>query len=214
MPLLIFCGFNASAAPTNNKFWSLFTVNGNNGSALYMVEPQIRFVDHRNKYELFMFNSGLGLPVTSEWQAWLGTTYLNHGPITTGNNNEFRLWEQLIWQRSNAIKNLSFLSRTRLEQRRSFNFSALANRLRERFIITLALNEQYNLITYDEFFINFNRVVWVRAKTIDQNRAYIALEQVLRPNLAFNIGYLHQYIFIPGGLQSNVILLGGRINIT
>ncbi|MCA0403102.1 MAG: DUF2490 domain-containing protein [Proteobacteria bacterium] len=212
--LLLFISQNTLATPLHNKFWSLFTINGDKGSYLYMIEPQIRFADNfHHKYDHFLLNGGLAVPISSEWQAWLGNTILNHAATPIGNRNEFRLWEQLIWQRPNAIKNVSLLSRLRLEQRKSYNFSAIANRLRERFIVSIALNSNYNLVTYEELFINFNRVSWVRPKTLDQTRSYIALEQMFAPNLWLSIGYLYQYIFIPGGVQSNVLLLSGRVNL-
>jgi hypothetical protein len=200
------------AVQTNNKFWSSFTLNGNYGTFLYHIEPQLRLIDASKPFNQFLTNAGGGYQVAPSWQLWLGQTISTISQDTVaGDYEEYRFWEQAVWQHNLAT--LSLISRSRVEQRKSFYFAEWANRFRERLLINIPLTDNFSLVTSDEFFINLNQVSWVTTKTWDQNRAYIGLTQQLSKSTFLSVGYMNQWIFSPILQSDRVFVVNLQINL-
>ena len=181
-----------------SKLWGTFTYFGHYDKLLYMIEPQIRFIDKSNAYDQTLLNTGIGKAIKPQWQIWLGQTYINYAEpndITTDVSsvlhNEYRIWEQVVWQKPFFDK---LASRTRLEQRRAFQTPEWAVRFRERLYWTIPLNNALAFVLSDEFFVNFNSVPWVTTSTFDQNRLFVGFFYKFTPNIGLNITYLNQYI--------------------
>lgn len=200
------------AAQTNNKFWSSFTLTGNYGAFLYNIEPQLRLINKNNSFNQFLTNAGGGYQVAPSWQLWLGQTIGTLSQDTViGDYEEYRIWEQIVWQQK--INTVQLISRSRLEERKSFYFAEWANRFRERLLINVPLTNNFSLAASNEFFINLNQVDWITTKTWDQNRAYIGVVQQLSKSTFLNVGYMNQWIFTPI-LQSNkVFVINLQINL-
>jgi hypothetical protein len=201
-----------SWAETNDKFWSSFTLNGNYGWFLYNVEPQLRLIATNKPFNQFLTNAGGGKQITREWQFWLGQTIStlsqDAGP---GDFEEYRIWEQLVWQRE--INSVQFISRSRLEQRHSLDFPQWANRFRERMLITIPLTENMALAVSNELFININQEPWITTKTWDQNRAYAGVVQQLSPTTFLNVGYMNQWIFTSPSQSDRVFVVNIQVNL-
>jgi hypothetical protein len=177
-----------------------------------MIEPQIRFNDQALQLNQVLTNAGLGYNVSSPWSIWLGFTYATNAQDALGNDHEVRLWEQAVWEKQTTTYKL--LSRTRLEQRKSLYFTQIANRIRERFVVSIPIKDELSSVFYDEIFFNFNRVPWITTKTLDQNRIYLGLEQEASPRFSIGIGYMNQYIFSSPARSNNIVLVSGRLKMS
>lgn len=210
--ILWFIPWIALAIQSTDKLWSLLTLSGNYGTFVYNIEPQLRLIDQNNTFNQFLTNAGGGYQVAPSWQFWLGQTIStlsqDAGP---GDFEEYRMWEQIIWQ--HAFQSAQLTSRTRLEQRKSFYFPEWANRFRERILINIPLTEPLSLTLSNEILINLNQVDWITTKTLDQNRAFIGIVQNLSPSTSVSIGYMNQLLFTPIRQADNVLVLNLQINL-
>jgi len=197
-----------------NKLWGAASLFYQYKKILYTVEPQIRLVNRTGIYDQSLLNAGFGTTIRPHLQVWLGQTYANYSDINNvsedvGNTvtNEYRIWEQLLWRRPFSDV---FSSRLRLEQRRAFEASDWAVRLRERAYWTIPLTEKISFALNDEIFLNLKSVRWVSTSTLDQNRLFIGVFYKFTPKIGLNISYMNQYIDrnpaeINNGLVLNLI---------
>src|SRR3990167_3163714 len=155
---IIFCSFilisQLSYGEDFTKFWGLLSYFGRYEDVLYTIEPQLRLINRTKTYEQSLFNIGIGKIIIPEWQIWLGQTYINYLALNdvaedVGNGvvNEYRIWEQVIWHRPFTDV---FSSRIRLEQRRAFQSSEWATRLRWRDYWTIPLNNTISFALNNE----------------------------------------------------------------
>ena len=197
------------------KLWGLASYFGQYNTLLYMAEPQIRLIDRTGTYEQTLVNIGMGATIKPQLQVWLGQTYTNY---SKSNNiaedveniitNEYRVWEQIMWRRPFYD---AFASRFRVEQRRAFETSEWAVRLRERAYWTIPLNEKISFALNDELFLNVKSTPWVAPSTFDQNRLFVGIYYKFTPNIGLNVSYMNQYIArepaeINNGLVLNLIV--------
>ena len=208
---LVFCFFSSLLyAQDFTKLWGLATYFGRYEKLLYTIEPQIRLVARNDAYEQTLLNGGIGTTFLPDWQIWLGQTYTNYSKPNNiaedvGNVvlNEYRIWEQLLWRRPFLEK---WASRTRLEQRRAFQSSEWAIRVRERGYYTYPLNEKISFALSDELFLNLKSVPWVATPFLDQNRLFIGLFYRFTPNVGLNVSYMNQYIpRVPAEINNGIV---------
>lgn len=205
--LISLTGFISSsyAMISNNKAWSLVTLSGNYGWFLYSIEPQLRAIEANNPFNQFLANAGGGYQITPHWQLWLGQTLgTTSQDADPGDFEEYRVWEQAIWQ--HPFYRTTLTSRTRLEQRKSFDYATWANRIRERLLINIPLTTNTALAISNELLVNLNQVQWITTKTWDQNRAYAGIVQQLSKTTSLSVGYMNQWIFSPT-VQSDKVLV-------
>lgn len=209
---LVSLPFATMATQTRDKFWSLLTLNGDYHNLVYTVEPQLRLVTPGGLFQQFLANTGLGYKMNSNWQLWIGQTFsADSQDAVPGSLDEYRLWQQIVWRQSFTQFNLT--SRTRLEERRSLNFSEWAFRLRQRLTFNRPLTEIFSLVIYDEAFVSLNPVYWIITNTFDQNRAYIGVEQQVTKGGYIGAGYMNQYLSTTPAQSDNVFVLNGRIEL-
>ena len=215
--LLCFLCFFISPAWTNqsfNKQWSSLTLMGNYGAVLYNVEPQFRLIDNQNDpFQQFLTNAGLGYKTANDWSVWLGQTW---GTVaqdaSVASLEEYRIWEQLMWNHSFSYVTIN--SRTRLEERKSLAFADWANRIRERVLVTRPLTTNMSLVVSNEIFVALNKAQWVTTQTIDQNRAYMGIEQRLSKIAYLSAGYMNQYLSTKNRQFDNVLVVNLRIDLS
>ena len=193
------------------KLWGLASYFGKHDELLYAVEPQIRLVDSAGTYEQSLLNAGIGTTIKPQLQIWLGQTYTNYSDNNTVAEdvenvviNEYRVWEQIMWRRPFSDE---FASRLRVEQRRAFQTSEWAVRLRERSYWTIPVNETISFALNDEIFLNVKSVPWVATSTFDQNRVFVGIYYKFTPNMGLNVSYMNQYIARdPAEVNSGLVL--------
>lgn len=213
LSLIVLCHWQTfSWGSTTNKLWSLLTLTGNYGTFLYYLEPQLRLIQTNRMFNQFLTNAGGGYQVAPAWQLWFGQTITTTSQdADPGNFEEYRVWEQIVWQHS--INTVRLTSRTRLEQRKSFDFAEWANRVRERMLVNIPITTNISLAMSDEILVNLNRVQWISTKTWDQNRAYIGLVRQFTKSTSLSAGYMHQWIFTAPKQSDNVLFINFMINL-
>ncbi len=201
------------SAATKFKLWVPFTLTGNYGLVLYNIEPQLRLIYADNPFQQFLNNSGIGYQLSPHWQAWIGQTLsADSQDAVPGSADEYRIWQQIVGTRS--LTHSRIVSRTRLEERKSFNFPDMAYRLRERVTWSTPLTPILAFVLYDEVFINLDTASWIITHALDQNRAYIGLEQKLSTTTYLSAGYLNQFInFVTNPQLDSVLVINIRVNL-
>jgi hypothetical protein len=205
----------SAAANSFDKLWSLATYTGHYQNYIYQLEPQLRLINRENAYEQFLFNMGIGQPISPTLQFWLGQTIANFAKsndvsedIANSDLNEYRIWQQFLWTPRSDM-----LVRSRLEERHSFENAPWSVRLRERGYWTIRLNEMQSLVFSNEFFVNIKQTPWVVTSTIDQNRFFVGILQRLTPCVGLNVSYMNQYIFRVPREDNHALVLNLFINI-
>ncbi len=212
--LIVICNLaNVSfAIQSTNKLWSSFTLTGNYGTFLYNIEPQLRLIEATNAFNQFLTNAGGGIALNPTWQFWLGQTISTVAQdAEPGSVEEYRSWEQVIWQRQ--IKSIRLNSRTRVEQRKSFAFATWANRFRERMTANIPLAEKLDLVVGNEILVNLNRVEWLTTKTWDQDRIYVGFTRQLSKSTFLSVGGMNQWLFTPVTQSDVVLVINLNINL-
>lgn len=206
---MIFC--QVSFCQDFTKFWGSASYFSQYEKLLYTIEPQIRLIDRTGTYEMSLLNAGLGTKLASQFNFWLGQTYINYSntnniaeDVSKETINEYRIWEQLMWRRPFAD---IFASRFRVEQRRAFQSSEWSVRVRERAYLTIPLKDKFSFALSDEIFLNIKSAVWVSTSTFDQNRLFVGVFYNFTPNIGLNISYLNQFIpRTPAEVNNGLIL--------
>lgn len=199
------------------------TLNGNYGTFLYFVEPQLRLIEPKtsgadqtsNVFNQFLGNIAGGYEIYPEWQLWFGQTISTTAQDAVAlSREEYRAWEQIMWNHK-TINNIHINSRFRAEQRKSLYFPEWAFRLRERLIFNIPLKNNLSYELSNEILYNLNLVPWITTTAWDQNRFYIALVQRFSKHYAFAVGYMNQYLFrdAPLAQANNVLYLNFRYNL-
>ncbi len=125
---------------------------------------------------------------------WLGyDTIINH-PNHQSTQQENRLWQQLTY-RFDPVADITFTSRTRLEQRRRENFSDMGHRLRQMVRATMLFaHPQLSLVVWDELFVNLNETDWRAYRGIDQNRLFVGANWKFNDVSNIEMGYINQFV--------------------
>lgn len=200
------------AVQQDGKFWSLITINGSYGRIVYYVEPQLRLVYPGVLFQQFLGNMGIGYAIDSSWQLWGGQSISKDSQdAVPGSLDEYRLWQQILWK--HVWPKLGVVSRTRLEERKSLDFPDWAYRIRERITFTKPITPLISLVVSDEIFVNLNNASWIITDTLDQNRAFIGIEQRLTNNTFLGVGYMNQYLSTPIPQADHVLWINWRIDL-
>lgn len=200
------------AAQHAEKMWSLLTLSGDYGRVVYNIEPQLRLVYADNPFQQFLTNAGVGYKVTPHWQLWFGQTFsADSQDAVAGSVDEYRLWQQIIWK--GRLPSASLISRTRFEERKSLFFPDWSYRLRQRILLNKPLTSNLSLVLSNEIFFNVNKTSWIITDRLDQNRAYIGVEQRMSPNTYLGAGYMNQYLSTAIPQANNVLWINWRIDL-
>lgn len=212
---VIFCLFLTAtqAMETHTKFWSAASITGSfndQSQWRYYLEPQIRFIDNRYKFNNIFLLGGLGYQITPNVLVLAGPGWVLTKNLQGKIIHEDRIWEQLSWS---ILKNLS--SRTRLEERRDLEAPGLAIRLRERLWLRIPFEkwQGHNLSLFDEALFNLNHPSWVSSSFFEQNRAFIGIGTQISKSTMMDIGYLNQRIFAATNQNNHVLLLSFTLNL-
>lgn len=200
------------AAQQAEKMWSLLTLSGDYGKIVYYIEPQLRLINRDNPFQQFLANAGMGYKVIPNWQIWFGQTFsADSQDAVAGSFDEYRLWQQVIWKR--RLPFVSLISRTRFEERKSLFFTNWAYRLRQRLLLNKPLTNHLSLVMSNEIFFNMNGASWIITDRLDQNRAYLGVEQQISEITYLGLGYMNQYLSTPIPQSNHVLWINWRIDL-
>jgi Protein of unknown function (DUF2490) len=167
---------------TVNKKWSLF------------AEAQLRslkFYDHFHYHE---FKGGFNYQAHPNLSLTLAAgeydTYKEGGNfITPQNNDEFRIWPQIIL--SQAIGSI------KIEQRYRAEFRFTSNGYRNRFRYRLGISKPFghDKSGYKPFQINANSELFFTTKEpyFERNRSLLSVSYKMTKKVSFQLGYLYQF---------------------
>ena len=200
------------AAQQSEKMWSLLTLSGNYGRIVYYIEPQLRLIYRDNLFQQFLTNAGMGYKVAPHWQIWFGQTLsADSQDAVAGSFEEYRLWQQIIWKHRLSLSSL--ITRTRFEERKSLFFSDWAYRLRQRVMLNKPLTNNLSIVISNEIFFNINKASWIITDRLDQNRAYLGVEQRMTDITYLGIGYMNQYVSTSTPQSNHVLWINWRIDL-
>jgi hypothetical protein len=171
---------NVRYAPTDK--WSVFG------------EAQLRSLKFYNHYHYYEYKGGVNYKVHKNATLSLGAgsyqTYREGGDfLLPKNNNEFRLWPQVVM--SQAFGNFKVEQRYRTEFR--FTSNGYRNRFRYRLGLSYPFGTERN--NYTPFQVSANNEVFFTDKEpyFERNRMLMAFSY--KPSMAttLQVGYLHQF---------------------
>lgn len=191
---------------SNNKFI---------GRLRYWLEDQERLGDDSSRFSQILLRPGLGYALTDNLSIWIGYAWIYTGKPNTPNPfEEDRIWQQLLWTKTN--KYLTFTSRTRTEQRFLENNPKTAYRLRQLIKISVPFKHfnKMSFVTSDEVFFHKNNFVGTNSSGFDQNRYFVGVGYKINPSLNTEIGYMNQYIrrFGVPDFLANIVSLNFFLN--
>lgn len=201
----------------HTKLWSTAVFIGpliNDTKIKYYLEPQIRFIDNKYKFEEALLYAGIGYQTTPDLILFLGNAWVTSRKSTGNYVQENRVWQQANWNPINTCL-FNLLSRTRLEERKNISEPQWAFRLRERIMVRIPLKnwENHSLVLFDEVFFNLNHPKWLSNNNFfSQNRAFIGIGTKISTQTSLDIGYINQYQFTNPKQMSNILYFS--LNIT
>ncbi len=197
LTLLIFYLF------TNNSFaqtldlgsWNILGLKYNLDNKWSLFgEAQLRSLEFYNNFHYYEYKAGVSFKVEKNINLSLAAgsyqTYNEEGNfMLPKNNNEFRIWPQLILFQS--IGKMKIEQRYRAEFR--FTSNGYRNRVRYRFGLSYPLGKERN--EYKPFQINANTEIFFTNKEpyFERNRVSLVLNYKPSKATTLQIGYLHQF---------------------
>jgi long-subunit fatty acid transport protein len=175
--------------------WNVFNLKYNHSNKLsFFSEGQIRSLKFYNHFHYHEYKGGINYKISPPLQFTLGLgnyqTYKEGGNFELPkNNNEFRLWPQVILFQE--IGNFKIEQRYRTELRWTSN--GYRNRFRYRAALSYSFGKEINgykpfqtSISNELFFTN-------NEPYFERNRIQLTLNYKPSKNISIQTGYLHQF---------------------
>ena len=194
--IIIFLWTNRTAAQTTDLgSWNILNVKYNYTDNLsFFGEAQLRSLKYYSNFHYYEYKGGIEYKVHKNVKLTLGAgsyqTYKEGGDfVLPKNNDEFRLWPQLIF--SQSIGKLKIEQRYRAEFR--FTSNGYRNRFRYRLGVSYPFGKEKNEFT--PFQINVSNELFFTNKEpyFERNRLLFAFNYKPLKSTTLQIGYLHQF---------------------
>ena len=171
------------------------------------LEVQPRFTDDSSRLGQLLIRPSIGLTLFDQTVLSVGYAYVRTSPETGANTYEHRPWQQLAFPIA-AVKNTFTLSnRTRFEQRFRDDGDDVGLRLRQQIRLTVPLGAAgWQAVGWSEVFFNLNDTDWGAQSGLDRWRNFLGINIPLREGVAFEPGYLNQFVNRPAGDQIDHVL--------
>lgn len=175
--------------------WNILNIKYNHSDKLSIFgEGQLRSLKLYNNFHYIEYKGGINYKLHKSVKLTFGLgnyqTYKEGGNFELPkNNNEFRLWPQLVL--SQQINGIKIEHRYRTEMRWTSN--GYRNRFRYRLGIFLPFGREIN--SYKPFQASLSNELFITDKEpyFERNRLQLALNYKLEKNLSLQLGYLHQF---------------------
>lgn len=195
----------ANSIQHNTESWNIAQFIGNfsqDKKVKYFIQPFISFIDRENKFHTASLFLGVGYQLNDDLLVWL----MNGETATIqGNGNELNIntiRQELDWHtwrtNPNNFYDTAFASITRLEERKNQAPGAWQIRFRQKGIFRTPIKgwQGHSFVTSDEIFLDFTHPQWINSNSfLQQNQAFIGMGTVVSRNIAFDFGYLNQYLW-------------------
>lgn len=194
--IIIFLWTNRTTAQTTDLgSWNILNVKYNYTDNLsFFGEAQLRSLKYYSDFHYYEYKGGIDYKVHKNVKLTLGAgsyqTYKEGGDfVLPKNNDEFRLWPQLIF--SQSIGKLKIEQRYRAEFR--FTSNGYRNRFRYRLGVSYPFGKEKNEFT--PFQINVSNELFFTNKEpyFERNRLLFAFNYKPLKSTTLQIGYLYQF---------------------
>ena len=186
---------NVSAQTFDIGSWNIFNLKYNpNEKWSVFGEAQLRSLKFYNNFHYYEYKGGINFKVQKNLMLTIGAgsyqTYKEGGDfVVPKNNDEFRLWPQiLLFQSVGAFK---------IEQRYRSEFRFTSNGYRNRFRYRLGVSYSFgkNKNEYKPFQISAGNEIFFTNKEpfFERNRMLVAFNYKPSKTTSLQIGYLHQF---------------------
>lgn len=186
-----------------NEKWSFF------------VESQLRSLQFQNQFNYYEFKGGINFKPDKKYKVTLGggsyQTFKEGGNfLKPKNNDEFRLWPQLILFQD--------LGKLKIEQRYRTELRFTSNGYRTRFRYRVGVSYPFgkDLHGYKPFVLSTSNELFFtnREPFFERNRLTLALNYKASKSSTLQLGYVHQYDYkINDEIGRDFIKLGYYIEI-
>lgn len=217
--LLFLCLWLGQVGAQQNSIgtWNIFNLKyAHNGKFSFFGEAQLRSLKFYSNYHYYEYKSGFNFKPGNSYQLTLGLgsyqTYREGGNfIKPKNNNEFRLWPQLVLFQS--LFGLKIEQRYRMEMR--WTSTGYRNRFRYRvgasypFSVGNSKSKPFQASVSNELFFTDNEPYFER------NRFQLGLSYKVTKATTIQMGYLHQFDYrINDEIGRDFFILGYFIEIS
>ncbi len=189
------------AEATDNEFqqWNLVTLQlpvskvapVSEKVKLYL-EAQPRLGDELENLDTLLVRPAIGYQVTPHISIWQGYAWIPS--FQPQLNQEHRVFQQLLT--NHDVKKLNITNRTRMEQRFIEGAGDPAYRLRHmvRLAHPIRGSKKWQLVGYNEVFMNLNSTPSGPKAGFNQNRLYVGVNRKINKHLNGEVGYIWNYI--------------------
>jgi hypothetical protein len=192
--LFLVHAFVANATEEDSRLWQTVITEGNiTKNVRWYAEVQGRWKDDFKNFDQAFFRPALNYALSEKATLWLGYVYADT-KTANGHTYEDRWWQQ--FQYVSKYNDVTWLSRSRIEQRHLETGDKTAYRFRQQFRASWPLNGRTDLsyLVWDESFWNINDTQWTGDGGFNQNRLFAGLMWKYTPSSRLEIGYLNQYV--------------------
>jgi len=186
--------FLAHAVEEDSRFWQVVIAEGDVAKNVrWYAEFHARWKDDVKNFDQAFIRPALNFALSEKASLWLGYVYADT-KIAKGHTYEDRWWQQ--FQYISQYKDVTWLSRSRLEQRHLDSGDKTAYRLRQQLRASWPINGKSDLsyLVWDELFWNVNDSQWAGDSGFNQNRLFTGIMWKYTPSSRLEIGYLNQYV--------------------
>ncbi len=186
---------NIHAQSVDLGSWNILNLKYNHTDNLsFFAEAQIRSLKFYNNFHYYEYKGGFNYKVYKNVKVSLGAgsyqTFKEGGNfVLPKNNDEFRLWPQLILFQS--------IGDLKIEQRYRTEFRFTSNGYRNRFRYRLGASYPFGKIksTYKPFQVSVSNEIFFSDNEpyYERNRLLFAFNYKLSQTTTLQIGYLHQF---------------------
>lgn len=175
--------------------WTIFNVKYTLTSKWGLFsEYQIRSLKPYDNFHYYEFKAGVNYKISDHVKVTLGAgtyqTYSEEGNFNLPkNNDEFRIWPQVVF--TQQLGRLKIEQRYRTELR--FTSNGYRNRFRYRFGAALPFGKKYNGIQPFELNISNELFFTDNEPFFERNRLQFLLNYNLSKNSTLQTGYIHQF---------------------
>ena len=196
LTIMLYYSINIISAQTFDLgSWNILNVNYNlNEKLSFFGEGQLRSLKFYSNFHYYEYKGGINYKVHKNVKLNLGAgsyqTYKEGGDfVLPKNNDEFRIWPQVIL--SQSIGKLKIEQRYRSEFR--FTSNGYRNRFRYRLGVSYPLGKERN--EYKPFQVSVSNEIFFTDKEpyFERNRMLFAFNYKPSKATTIQVGYLHQF---------------------
>lgn len=202
--LLIFCLISfAHAAEDRDGFWfGTFTNKQLNDDYSYWAEAQLRYDLDVGRTRQFLYRTGVIKKITENQSMAVLYAY-----IQSLGSKEHR-WALQHVAKYGKWLGLDYSHRMRYEYRNLEDFGEDATRFRYLLRSEQNTDGKFDLVIWNELFVNLQERSWNGDQAIDRNRVFLGFKHKAFENNRVEFGYLNQYVPRDGGDISEHLLVG------